>query len=73
MMKRIQLYMDRELDRWLIGEARRNGCSKSTIVRECVRQAKLDARPAGKSPLDDLVGAYPDLAVEDIDRAIYDR
>ena len=71
-MRRIQLYMDEEVDEALTAEAARLGTSRSAVVRRAVRDA-LDAYfTDARDPIDELVGWLVDPdPVDDIDAVIY--
>lgn len=70
-VRRLQIYMDEELDEALNAEAARSGRSKADLVRECVAQryAAVSSSSAG-DPLDALVGAF-DVEPADVDDVVY--
>lgn len=72
-MRRIQLYMDDDLDVAIDLEAARSGSSRSDVVRTAVRHWLGQRGGDGPDPIDGLVGALDIDPVEDIDAAIYDR
>lgn len=67
-MKRIQLYIEEDVDDALAAEAARRGVSKAALVRRLVRQGF--SRP-GRDPIDDVIGTGGGAAVDDIDAALY--
>lgn len=70
-MRRIQLYIDNDVDDALTARAAKLGTTRSALVRDAVR-ASLGADPdAAADPVDDLVG-WLDVEPEyDIDAVIY--
>ena len=68
-MKRLQFYIDEELDERLAVAAVKDGSSKAEIIRQAV-SARLGAPGPGTDGLDSLVGAYP-LEAGDIDQTVY--
>jgi len=68
-MRRIQLYMDEQLDDQLETEAARIGTSKAALIREAVASFFGQAGPS--DPVDDLIGAFDGPAGEAIDDVIY--
>lgn len=73
-MRRIQLYLEEDLDDRLGVEAARSGRSRSELVREAVRQW-LDERtgPSSGDALDAVVGWLDIGPADDLDAVIYDR
>jgi len=69
-MKRLQIYIEPELDDALGVEAARTGQSKAAIIRRLV--ARHFAGRAGADPIDDLVGGFPGDP-GDIDEVVYGR
>lgn len=70
-VKRLQIYIEQEMDEALALEAARLGTSKAALIRQFVRE-KLRPLPAGADPLDEIVGKYTDVEpVDDIDEVIY--
>lgn len=53
-MKRLQIYIDEDLDAALAVESRRSGRSKAALIRECV--ARLYQGRLAPDPLDSVVG-----------------
>ncbi|HEX5465885.1 MAG TPA: CopG family transcriptional regulator [Candidatus Limnocylindrales bacterium] len=75
-MKRLQIYLDEELDERLAADALREGTSKAALIREAVatrygEKGQGVALPAS-DPLDALVAAIPGDA-GDIDALLYGR
>lgn len=54
-MKRLQIYIDEELDAALAVESRRRGTSKAALIREYVA-ARLGGERRTDDPLDQLIG-----------------
>lgn len=70
-VRRIQLYMDADIDDELTAAAATRGVSRSALMRDAVR-ALLDAeRPTGSDPVDALVGWLDVEPDDDIDAVIY--
>lgn len=68
-MRRIQIYMDDNLDDLLESDAARLGVSKASLIREAVAQ-----RYAGRSdddPVTELIGAYDGPAGVSVDDIVY--
>lgn len=68
-MKRLQIYIEEELDEALAREARRSGTSKAALIRRFVGERLGNAGRTG-DPLDHLVGAY-EAESGDIDDVVY--
>lgn len=71
-MRRIQLYMDDDLDEQLGLEAARTGTSRSELVRQAVRVWLGTGKHQGDS-LDEAVGSIDIDPVDDLDAVIYQR
>lgn len=56
-MRRIQIYLDENLDEALEAEAARSGRSKGAIIRECVAARHRVLQPVEEDPLTALVGS----------------
>ncbi|MEX0993565.1 MAG: CopG family transcriptional regulator [Solirubrobacterales bacterium] len=72
-MKRVQMYIEPELDQVLAAEATRRKVSKASLIREAAREKFFSAKHE-PDPLDDLVGDCTEggaLAPGDIDRIVY--
>lgn len=70
-MKRLQIYIEEEMDDRLGIEAAQRGVSKAAIVREAVGAYLSEDGELERDPLDDLVGAVDAAPVDDIDEIIY--
>lgn len=72
LMKRIQLYMDDDLDDALSAKAFRLGISRSALVRDAVRLSlQADSGGPGDS-VDELIGRLDVEPEDDIDSVIYE-
>lgn len=70
-MKRLQIYIEEEMDDALALEAVRLGTSKAALIREFIRDRLPFGRKEGDA-LDEIVGWAPDVEpVDDIDAVIY--
>lgn len=70
-MRRIQIYMEDDIDDVLEAEARRSHTSKAALIRACVA-AKYRAAPlVSDDPLTSLLGVSDDEPVDDIDAVVY--
>ena len=69
-MRRLQIYIEVEMDELLAVEARREGTSKAALIRDAVRERY--AEYGRRDPLDDWVGAV-DAEPADIDDVVYDE
>ena len=70
-MRRIQLYMEPDIDDALTAAAAKRGTSRSALMRDAVR-ALLDAeQPTGSDPVDALIGWLDVEPDDDIDAVIY--
>jgi hypothetical protein len=68
-VKRLQIYLEEELDEALARQALREGTSKAALIRKYVASQILrDEHP--KDPLDELVGRY-DEAPGSIGEVVY--
>ena len=68
-MRRIQIYIDDEVDEMLASRARRERRSKASLIREAVRR---EFGVTIKDPFDDWAGGIDD-APGDIDELVYRR
>jgi len=68
-MKRLQIYIENELDEALALQAVRLGTSKAALIRQFVAE-KLGAQPQDEDPMDSLVGRYDEEAGR-IDELVY--
>ena len=69
-MKRLQIYIDEELDEALGAQAAREGESKAALIRRYVAE-RLGPAPDA-DPLDDLVGSI-DVDPAPVDDVVYGR
>jgi hypothetical protein len=69
-MKRLQIYIEEELDEALAVQAAREKTSKAALIRRFVAE-RLGSRPS-RDPLDDLVGAS-DAEPAKVDDVVYPR
>lgn len=72
LMRRIQIYIDEEVDDALRAEAARSGRSKAALIRECVSE-RIARSESQEDPLTALVGSVDADPVDDIDEVIYGR
>lgn len=70
-MKRLQIYIEEELDDRLGLEARRSHTSKAALIRRYVAD-RLPSVPPEPDPLDDIVG-ISDAPSGPIDDVVYPR
>lgn len=70
-MKRLQIYIEEEVDEALAVEALRERTSKAALIRRYVAE-RLRPATAERDPLDDLVGDIDAEPVEDVDAVIYE-
>lgn len=70
-VRRIQIYMDEELDAALEAESRRSGRSKAALIRQCVAHRYRPLAPVADDPLTAFLGTSDDDPVDDIDAVIY--
>jgi len=73
LMRRIQLYMDEDLDHALTAEAARTGRTRSELVRAAVRRSLDRALSKYPDPVDDLIGSVDIDPIDDIDAVVYPR
>ncbi len=71
-MRRIQLYLDEELDHAVSAEAARTGRTRSELVRTAVRSWLGDALRSPPDPIEELIGSVDIDPVDDLDAAIYE-
>lgn len=67
-MRRLQIYIDEEMDELLATRARREGTSKAALIRSAVREQYVEY--ATDDPLDEWVGAV-DAESGDVDEVVY--
>ena len=70
LVKRLQIMLDEELDEALGQRAARDGVSKASIIRECVRSMLNPLPPLESDPITRMVGA-DDVEPADIDDIVY--
>lgn len=70
-MRRIQLYVDEDVDDALTAKAARLGTSRSSLVRDAVRASLNDQRDAVADAVDSLIGDLDIDPDEDIDAVVY--
>jgi hypothetical protein len=68
-MKRLQIYIEEELDEALGREAARAGTSKAALIRRFVAE-RLGGPASSGDPLDELVGVY-EVESGDVDSIVY--
>ena len=69
-MRRINIYMDEDLDRRAEREARRRNISKAALIRQSLLAALGPADD--RDPIDLLVGLSDAEPVDDVDAVIYE-
>lgn len=70
-MKRLQIYIEPEMDEALGVEAAQEGVSKAALIRRLI--ARHTAGPRRTDPIDALVGAFGDQPGGSIDDLVYGR
>ena len=70
-MRRIQIYIEEELDDRLSAEANKSGRSKAELIRESVAE-RFGEAARKREPLDALVGSI-DAEPGDVDEVVYGR
>ena len=70
-MRRIQIYIEEELDDRLSAEATKSGRSKAALIRESVAE-RFGEAVRKREPLDALVGSV-DAEPADVDQVVYGR
>ena len=71
-MRRIQIYIDEELDERLQAEARKSGASKASLIRESVAARYATRRPIREEGISRLVGKM-DVDPASVDDVVYPR
>ncbi|TAK22605.1 MAG: ribbon-helix-helix protein, CopG family [Chloroflexota bacterium] len=71
LVKRVQIYIEPEMDRALAAAAARERISKAALIRRYVAE-RIGFPRVDSGTLDDLVGAY-DEAPGSIDEVVYGR
>jgi Ribbon-helix-helix protein, copG family len=70
-MRRIQVYMDDDLDDALEAAARAQGTSKAALIRECVAMNFRPLPLVEDDPLTALMGSGDGEPADDVDEVIY--
>lgn len=70
-MRRIQLYVDDDVDRAVSAEAAKRGTSRSAVIRDAVRASLHDYFEEEPDPIDSIIGSVDIDPVDDIDEVIY--
>ena len=70
-MRRIQLYVDEDLDEALSTRAAQMGVSRSSLVRDAVRASLSTHLTTVADPVDNLIGCLDIEPDDDIDSVIY--
>lgn len=71
-MRRIQIYIEEQIDDALEAAAARTGRSKAGLIRECVASRYTPLRSGEADPLDALVGSI-DADPAEVDEVVYGR
>lgn len=71
LMRRIQLYLDDDVDDVLTAQAAKLGTTRSALVRDAVRASLGADLHAAADPVDELVGWLDIEPDDDIDAVIY--
>ena len=71
MMRRIQLYLEEDIDEALSVAAARRGMSRSALMRDAVRAALAAETETLADPLGSLVGSVDVEPDDDLDSVIY--
>lgn len=71
LVRRIQLYLEEDLDDALSAKAASAGTSRSALVRDAVRASLDDHLGAATDAIDSLVGDLDIEPTDDIDAVIY--
>ena len=69
-MRRLQIYIDEDLDDALASRARRTHTSKAALIREAVRRSIGDQEPT-PDPFSEWIGGS-DAAPAPVDEVVYD-
>ena len=70
-MRRIQLYMDDDVDDALTAQAAKRGTTRSALVRDAVRSSLGADLHVAADPIEDLIGWLDVEPDDDIDAVIY--
>ena len=71
-MRRIQIYIEEELDELLQAEAKKAGTSKAALIRESVAARYGELAAIAEDPISLLVGKV-DVESADVDETVYGR
>ena len=71
LMRRIQLYLDEDMDDALNAQAAKLGTTRSALVRDAVRASLGAELHTATDPVDELVGCLDVEPDDDIDAVIY--
>jgi hypothetical protein len=71
-MRRIQIYIEEEIDDALEAAAARTGRSKAGLIRECVSRRFTPLRTGEVDPFEALIGSV-DVEPAEIDEVVYGR
>ncbi len=72
LMRRIQLYIDDDLDDALSAEAARLGTSRSAVVRDTMRRSLSTSVDSLRDAVDEMIGWIDVEPDDDIDSVIYE-
>lgn len=72
-MRRIQLYIEEDVDHALTAAAARTGRSRSAVMRDAVHAWLGGDVGPGPDPVDELIGTVEAADTDDIDAVLYDR
>lgn len=70
-MRRIQLYLDEDMDDALTAQAAKLGTTRSALVRDAVRTSLVADLQTAVDPVDDLIGWLDVEPDDDVDAVIY--
>ena len=70
-MRRIQLYLDDDVDDALTAQAAKMGTTRSALVRDAVRASLRADLHTAADPVDDLIGWLDVEPDDDVDAVIY--
>lgn len=70
-MRRIQLYLDEDMDDALTAQAAKLGTTRSALVRDAVRTSLVADLQTATDPVDDLIGWLDVEPDDDVDAVIY--
>ena len=70
-MRRIQLYLDEDMDDALTAQAAKLGTTRSALVRDAVRISLVADLQTAVDPVNDLIGWLDVEPDDDVDAVIY--